>query len=169
MNIQPLLENDLVQLIPLGEDDFELLYIVASDPLVWEQHPNNNRWQKDVFQNFFNGAMASKGAFKIVSKISGKVIGSTRFYDFNASENSVFIGYTFYGRESWGTGVNSSVKQLMLDYAFQFVNKVHFHVGAINRRSQIAVERLGAIKIAEESVAYFGEEPKVNFLYELNR
>ena len=169
MNIQPILENENVQLIPLVNEDFEALYVVAGDPKVWEQHPNNNRWQRDVFQNFFNGAMESKGAFKIVLKSTGKVIGSTRFYDYNETENSVFIGYTFYGTESWGTGINSNVKQLMLDYAFQHVSKVHFHVGAVNKRSQIAVERLGAVKIAEESIAYFGEEPKVNFLYELVR
>lgn len=169
MNIQPLLENENVKLIPLKEEDFEALYEVASDPLVWEQHPNNDRWQKDVFRNFFEGALASNGAFKIVEKTTGKVIGSTRFYNYNEAADSVFVGYTFYERAQWGTGVNSSVKKLMLDYAFQNVELVHFHVGAINKRSQIAVERLGAIKIAEENVAYYGEEPKVNFLYELRK
>ncbi len=167
MNIQPLLENDTVSLIPLKEEDFELLYEVASDPLLWEQHPNNDRWQRDVFQNFFEGALASNGAFKIVSKASGKVIGSTRFYNYDEAANSVFIGYTFYGRESWGTGVNSSVKKLMLEYAFENVSLVHFHVGAINKRSQIAVERLGAVKTGEENIAYYGEAPKFNYLYEL--
>jgi RimJ/RimL family protein N-acetyltransferase len=169
MNIQPLLENEQVKLIPLKEEDFEALYEVASDPLVWEQHPNNDRWQREVFRNFFEGALASKGAFKIVEKSTGKVIGSTRFYNYDEAANSVFIGYTFYERAQWGKGVNSSVKNLMLDYAFQFVEKVHFHVGAINKRSQIAVERLGAVKIAEESVAYYGEAPKFNYLYELTK
>jgi len=167
MNIQPLLENETVYLIPLKEDDFEALYTVASDPLLWEQHPNNDRWQRDVFRNFFEGAMASHGAFKIVSKSTGNVIGSTRFYNYDDTTNSVFIGYTFYERASWGTGVNSSVKKLMLEYAFENVALVHFHVGAINKRSQIAVERLGAIKTGEENIAYYGEAPKFNFLYEL--
>jgi len=44
MNLQPVLENDLVKLAPLQESDFEALYRVASDPLVWEQHPNKNRY-----------------------------------------------------------------------------------------------------------------------------
>jgi len=169
MNIQPLLENEDVKLIPLKEEDFEALYEVASDPLLWEQHPNNDRWQKEVFRNFFEGAMASKGAFKIVEKSTGEVIGSTRFYDYNEEAKSVFIGYTFYERAQWGKGVNSSVKKLMLDYAFQFVEKVHFHVGAINKRSQIAVERLGAIKTGEENIAYYGEVPRFNYLYELTK
>ena|SRR6218665_1818524 len=169
MNIQPLLENNRVYLIPLVEGDFESLYQVASDPLLWEQHPNNDRWQKDVFKNFFEGALASNGAFKIVDKTSGKVIGSTRFYNYDKNSNSVFIGYTFYERAQWGTGVNSSVKKLMLEYAFENIEVVHFHVGAINKRSQIAVERLGAIKTGEENIAYYGEAPRFNFLYELRK
>ena len=39
MNLQPILENENVKLLPLQEDDFEVLYQVASDPLIWEQHP----------------------------------------------------------------------------------------------------------------------------------
>ena len=62
-SIQPILENSKVRLVPLQETDFEKLYKVASDPLVWEQHPNKNRYEREVFQNFFEGAMISKGAF----------------------------------------------------------------------------------------------------------
>jgi RimJ/RimL family protein N-acetyltransferase len=49
---QPILEIHKVRLVPLRESDFERLYQVASDPLVWEQHPNKNRFQKDIFRNF---------------------------------------------------------------------------------------------------------------------
>ncbi len=61
------------------------------------------------------------------------------------------------------------VKRLMMDYIFPFVDKVHFHIGATNIRSQVAIQRLGASKIAEETVAYYGESPKLNFVYEIAR
>lgn len=168
-SIQPELENDKYQLIPLSQGDFEALYEVASDPKVWEQHPNKNRFEKDVFKNFFNGAIESKGAFKIVEKSSGDIIGSTRFYDFDENKNSVFIGYTFYGTKSWGKGINPQIKKLMLDYIFQYVDTVYFHIGKENFRSQTALERLGGKKIAEEEVAYFGEPTRTNFVYEIKK
>jgi len=168
-NIQPTLENETAILLPLQEEDFDALYYVASDPKIWEQHPNKDRWQKEVFQNFFNGAIQSKGAFKIIDKTTGNVIGSTRFYDHNPDTNSILIGYTFYAVSSWGKGINLSVKAMMLDYIFQFVNTVHFHIGSGNVRSQIAISRIGAIKISEQEVTYFGETPKQNFVYELGK
>ena len=169
MNLQPVLENEIVKLVPLKESDFEALYQVASDPLIWEQHPNKNRYQREVFQNFFDGAMESQGAFIIIDKKSNQVIGSTRFYDLNASEKSVLIGYTFYGRDFWGSTYNPSVKKLMLDYAFEFVDDVYFHIGAGNIRSQKAIERLGAKKVREMEVAYHGEPEKLNFEYAIKK
>ncbi|MNL51503.1 hypothetical protein D3C87_1746060 [compost metagenome] len=65
--------------------------------------------------------------------------------------------------------MNQSVKKTMLDYLFQYVSKVKFHIGAENIRSQIAISRIGAEKIAEEVVAYFGEKPKLNFIYEIEK
>lgn len=168
-NAQPILENDDVLLRPVAENDFADLYAVAADPKVWEQHPNKDRWQEAVFRNFFEGAMQSGGAFAIISKATGRVIGSTRFYEYDEADNSVFIGYTFYGRESWGKGVNPAVKKLMLDYAFRFVDKVYFHIGAANIRSQVAIGRLGAVKIMEENVAYVGEAPRLNYRYVLEK
>ncbi|MBK9024726.1 MAG: GNAT family N-acetyltransferase [Saprospiraceae bacterium] len=169
INIQPTLENENVILHPLQDKDFDDLYAVASDPKIWEQHPNKDRCKIEVFKVFFDGAMQSKGAFKIVNKASGHVMGSTRFYDHNQEENSISIGYTFYGRDYWGKGFNHSVKSLMLDYIFQFVSKVHFHIGAENIRSQIAIGRLGTTKIDEQEIAYFGEQAKLNYIYCLTK
>lgn len=165
-NIQPIdLKNETIQLIPLQQIDFEELYKVASDPLVWEQHPNKLRYQKNVFHNYFEGALLSKGAFIIRESKTNEVIGSSRFYDFNEKENSILIGYTFIGRNFWGKGYNPAIKKLMLDYAFQFVDKVYFHVGALNIRSQKAIEKIGALKVAEVEVEYYGEASKMNFVY----
>lgn len=169
INIQPILENEKAILIPLKEDEFEQLYAVASDPQIWEQHPNKERWKRDVFQVFFDGAIQSKGAFKIIDKATGNIAGSTRFYDFNEADDSIFIGYTFYATAYWGTGFNRSVKKLMMDYIFQFVSTVYYHIGATNKRSQIAIGRVGAIKIGEEEVTYFGEASKQNFVYKIDK
>ena len=169
INTQPTLENKKVILYPLREKDFHVLYTVASDPKIWEQHPNKDRYKKEVFRTFFDGAMQSKGAFKIVDKATGNTIGSTRIYDYNEQEDSIFIGYTFYAVAYWGKGINGLVKATMLDYIFQFVSKVHFHIGANNIRSQIAIIRLGAEKIAEQEVTYFGEAPRLNFVYEISK
>jgi RimJ/RimL family protein N-acetyltransferase len=165
-DLQPdFLHNDLLRLIPLKETDFEELYAVASDPLVWEQHPNKLRYQHDVFQNYFEGAILSKGAFLIRDAKTKEVVGSSRFYDYDEKGNSVLIGYTFIGRKFWGTGHNKALKKLMLDYAFQHVDKVYFHIGAFNYRSQKAIEKIGAIKVDEFEVEYYGEDSKLNFVY----
>lgn len=169
IDIQPVLETETILLTPVQEKDFESLYTAASDPKIWEQHPNKDRWKKEIFKTFFEGAIQSKGAFLIIDKNSNSVIGSTRFYDYNEQEKSIHIGYTFYTTQCWGKGINSLVKTLMLNYIFGFVSKVYFQVGAENIRSQIAISRLGAVKIDEQEVSYFGEKPTLNFLYEITK
>ena len=169
MNVQATLENENVKLVPLNPNDLEELFSVASDPKIWEQHPNKDRYQREVFEKFFQGAIESKGAFKIMDKSSNEVAGSTRFYDYNPKENSIFIGYTFYATKFWGSKLNPQVKKLMLDYIFQFVDKVNFHVGKDNIRSQKAMEKLGAKKVDEVNVAYFGEPAKLNVVFEIDK
>ena len=169
MNVQATLENENVKLVPLNPNDFEELFSVASDQKIWEQHPNKDRYQREVFEKFFQGAIESKGAFIIMDKSSNEVAGSTRFYDYNPKENSIFIGYTFYATKFWGSKLNPQVKKLMLDYIFQFVDKVNFHVGKDNIRSQKAMEKLGAKKVDEVNVAYFGEPEKLNVVFEIDK
>lgn len=169
-DLQPFqLQNQLIKLVPLQETDFEELYSVANDELLWEQHPNKLRYQKPVFQNFFEGAIQSKGAFFIRDAKTNEPVGSSRFYDYNPETNSILIGYTFIGRKFWGKGYNKELKKLMMDYAFQFVNTIYFHVGATNFRSQKALEKIGGMKIDEFEVEYFGEEPKLNYIYRISK
>lgn len=168
-NWQPVLENDFIRLQPLLETDFENLYLVASDPLIWEQHPNKNRYQREVFKTYFEGAIESKGALLIIEKASKEIVGCSRFYEFNPVHKSILIGYTFIARKFWGKKYNPAIKDLMLNYAFEFCNTVLFHVGANNIRSQIAIGRLGAIKTRELPVAYHGESTVMNYEYCLNR
>jgi N-acetyltransferase len=165
MNIQPTIQTNKIIIQPIQASDFDRLYAVASDPKVWEQHPNPLRYQREVFANYFEGAIASKGALLIIDAEKKQVIGASRYYDFDEAQKSILIGYTFFGTAYWGGVWNPMVKQLMIDYAFTFVDKVIFHIGADNIRSQTAIGRLGAIKYAEEKVAYFGEGEKLNYFY----
>jgi hypothetical protein len=61
-DLQPILRGQLLQLRPLRSDDFDALFAVAADPLIWEQHPARDRYQREVFRAFFDAAMASGGA-----------------------------------------------------------------------------------------------------------
>lgn len=166
MDLQPTLSNELVTLKPLLKEDFELLYKVASDKLLWEQHPNFDRYKKEVFEDFFQKAIESKGAFTIFDTITNEIIGSTRFYNYDEATKTIVIGYTFIDRKLWGTSYNASVKKVMIDYAFQFVEKIQFHVGETNFRSQKAVEKLGAIKSGKTAD---DTSTKQNFIYILQK
>ena len=169
-DLQPdFLKDDLIILIPLKQNDFDRLFEVACNPLVWEQHPNPNRYKLEDFTNYFKGAIESKGAFLILDSKTNETVGCSRYYGCNEEDNSVLIGYTFIGTSFWGKGYNKSLKKMMLDYAFQFVDKVYFHIGASNYRSQKAIEKIGAIKVDEFEVEYYGESSKLNFVYLINK
>lgn len=163
----PIFQNELIIATPLQPEDFEFLYAAASDPLIWEQHPNKNRWQKQAFENYFEGALLSRGAFLVKDAKSGEVIGSSRYSDYIPETNTVSIGYTFFIRRCWGKGYNYALKHAMLDYIFQKVDEVTFYVGAVNKRSQVSIERFGAKKIGKKETAYFGEAPKLDYVYSI--
>ena len=169
-DLQPVfLEDDLIKLLPLQKSDFNRLFEVASDPKIWEQHPNPNRYRLEDFTNYFKGAIESKGAFIVLDAKTNEVVGCSRFYDYNEQENSILIGYTFIGTRYWGIGYNKSLKKLMLDHAFQFIDKVIFHIGANNIRSQKAIEKIGAVKTGEIEVEYYGEPSRFNFVYKIDK
>lgn len=166
---QPILKNKLVTATPLQQTDFKDLYQAASDPLIWEQHPNKNRWQLQAFENYFTGAMVSGGAFLVRDAETNRVIGSSRYSDYDSETNTVSIGYTFFVRSHWGRGYNYALKQLMLDHIFAFVDVVKFYIGAVNKRSQVSIERFGAIRIGEEETAYYGEPSKLDYVYAITK
>lgn len=143
--LQPILTGEHITLHPLQTADFDRLYAVASDPLIWEQHPASDRYQEPVFKKFFDEGIASGGAFLITDNASGKVVGSSRYCAYSESQNEIEIGYTFLGRDYWGGRYNAELKSLMLQHAFQFVESVLFVVGIHNFRSQQAVLKLGAL------------------------
>ena len=146
-DLQPSLGGELLQLRPLRPEDFADLYAVASDPLIWEQHPIKDRYQERVFTGFFRESLESGGALIVVAADSGKVIGSSRFHGFDAIKNEIEIGWSFLARSHWGGAYNREMKRLMLQHAFKSVSSVIFVVGPYNLRSQKAMEKIGGVRV----------------------
>jgi len=151
-DLQPTLKGRLIDLRPLQAEDFESLFAAASDPLIWEQHPERDRYKRDVFQKFFDGAIDSGGAFAVVDRKSGRIIGSSRYCNLNPAEHEVEIGFTFLEKAFWGGTYNGELKKLMLDHAFQFVDRVLFVVGESNVRSKEALQKIGARLVGKKEV-----------------
>jgi N-acetyltransferase len=147
VDLQPTLTGALLTLRPLRPDDFDALYAVASDPLIWEQHPASDRYREDVFRAFFQEALASGGAFAVVDNADGRIIGSSRFHGHDPARREIEIGWTFLARSHWGGRYNGEMKHLMLQHAFQFVDRVLFLVGPRNLRSCRAVEKIGGVLV----------------------
>ena len=145
--LQPVLEGSLLRLRPLRPEDWNDLYAVASDPLIWEQHPANDRHKEEVFREFFREAMESGGAFVVLDAEDGRVIGSSRFHGYDEEKSEIEIGWTFLARSYWGGVYNREMKDIMLRHAFRFVKSVIFLIGPQNLRSQKAVEKIGAIRV----------------------
>jgi N-acetyltransferase len=144
---QPILKGQLLELRPLRPEDFAELYAVASDQLIWEQHPHNTRYQEEVFRKFFQGGLDSGGALIAIDAKTDRVIGSSRYDGYNQEKSQVEIGWTFLARSHWGGVYNGEMKRLMLEHAFKSVDNVVFVIGIQNFRSQKAVEKLGAVRV----------------------
>jgi N-acetyltransferase len=147
VDLQPTLAGALLTLRPLRPDDFEALYAVASDPLIWEQHPASDRYREDVFRVFFQEALASRGALIAIDAADGRIVGSSRYHDHDPAQRVLEIGWTFLARSHWGGRYNGEMKHLMLRHAFQFVDRVIFLVGPRNLRSRRAVEKIGGVLV----------------------
>jgi N-acetyltransferase len=145
MDCQPTLTGPTLLLRPLRADDFDALYAVARDPLIWAQHPNHDRWQEPVFRAFVAEALAGQGCLVAIERATGRVIGSSRYHAYDAERSEVEIGWSFLERAHWGGRTNGEMKRLMLDHAFQFVERVIFVIGPDNYRSRHAVEKIGAV------------------------
>ncbi|QGN56148.1 GNAT family N-acetyltransferase [Novosphingobium sp. Gsoil 351] len=146
MDRQPTLEGERLLLRPLRADDWEALFAVASDPLVWEVHPARDRWKEPTFRAFFADALAKGGALVVIDKTSGAIIGSSRFQSHNEEQGgSVEIGWTFLARAYWGGDYNREMKRLMLAHALAAVERVHFIVGEDNIRSRQAMTKIGGV------------------------
>ncbi len=145
VDLQPALNGELLALRRLRPEDLDDLYAVASDPLIWEQHPAKDRYRRDVFEEFFREALQSGGALIAIDLKDGRVIGSSRFHQYDAAKSELEIGWSFLARSHWGGVYNGEMKRLMLRHAFRFVDSVIFLIGPENLRSQRAIEKLGGV------------------------
>jgi RimJ/RimL family protein N-acetyltransferase len=145
--LQPTLSGTLLELRPLRDEDFAELYACASDPGIWELHPEPDRHKENVFRGFFRGAMESGGAFAVIDRPTGRIIGSSRYFGYDEQRSEIEIGWTFLARAFWGGVYNQEMKMLMLRHAFRFVDSVVFLVGLQNWRSQRAMEKIGGVRI----------------------
>jgi N-acetyltransferase len=168
-DLQPHLKGELIELRPLRPDDWEHLFAVASDRLIWEQHPESDRYKEEVFKLFFKGALESGGAFVVIDTKNKQIIGSTRFYGYDPEKSEVEIGWTFLARKYWGGQYNREMKQLMLAHAFKFVENVIFYVGENNVRSRKATEKIGAIKSGTVERVYGNRPPSLNVRYVIKK
>ena len=164
-DLQPTLSGELLTLRPLRPDDFVDLYTVASDPLIWEQHPRNDRSKIEVFREFFRDGLESGGALVALDRKDGQVIGSSRFHGYDEPRSEIEIGWTFLARSHWGGRYNREMKQLMLKHAFQFVGSVIFLVGACNVRSQRAMEKIGGVRVPPRP----GARDPESLIYQITR
>ncbi|WP_309621720.1 GNAT family N-acetyltransferase [Novosphingobium sp.] len=171
MDRQPTLEGEALLLRPLREDDWNALYALASDPLVWELHPANDRWQEAVFRAYFADALAQGGALAVIDKASGHIIGSSRMQAFDPADGgAVEIGWTFLARSHWGGETNREMKRLMLAHALKSVARVDFRVGEDNLRSRRAMEKIGG-RLADRDggVVQTASGPARHVVYEITR
>lgn len=142
---QPHLVGDLLDLRPLRPEDWDGLFAVAADPLIWDQHPARDRHQEGVFKEFFREALESGGALVVIDRKTQEIIGSSRYFGFEPAKGEIEIGWTFLARSHWGGTYNGELKRLMLDHAFMFVEHVVFLIAPTNVRSQKAVAKIGGV------------------------
>ncbi len=169
MNLQPTLIGKLLELRPLRKEDHSKLFEAASDPRIWEMHPQPDRYKPDVFRSFFEEALASKGALVIIDSSKSKIIGTSRYYDYRPEDSSVVIGYTFLSRDYWGGLYNRELKTLMVNYALDFVKATYFHVGLGNIRSQKAMLKIGGIHTGIQEIPVSYAPPKKSIVYKIEK
>jgi RimJ/RimL family protein N-acetyltransferase len=151
IDLQPTLRGELLELRALKHSDFEELFAAAGDPLIWEQHPERDRYTEPVFKRYFDGAIESRGAFAIIERKTGKIIGSSRYHHYKPDESEIEIGFTFLERKFWGGKYNGELKLLMINHALKFVNRVVLAAGEDNMRSRKAIEKIGGKEFRRES------------------
>lgn len=145
-----ILEDDFVLLRPLQEFDVDnLLEIAINEPETW-QYSLVSAHGKENLTNYIQQAVKSREnktefPFIVFDKKSGKYAGSTRFYDIQLPFKTLQLGYTWYGKEFRGTGLNKHCKYLLLQFAFETLGmeRVEFRADNNNERSIAAMKSIG--------------------------
>lgn len=145
-----ILEDEMVMLRPLELSDVEnLLDISLNEPETWE-YSLVRADGKENLENYIRLAIKAREnekefPFIVFDKKSGKYAGSTRFYDINFPFKTLQLGYTWYGKDFRGTGLNKHCKFLLLQYAFETLGmeRVEFRADNNNQRSIAAMKSIG--------------------------
>ena len=144
------LENDVVLLRPLvtGDVDFLLPYALL-EPELW-QYSSISPAGSDGMQNYIDQAVQAKVnqreyPFIVYDKRSDTYAGSTRFYDIQNDNQTLQLGFTWYGKEYQGTGLNKNCKLLLLGLAFDILKfeRVEFRADVLNEKSIAAMKSIG--------------------------
>ena len=144
------LENETVLLRPLHVSDFEnLLEISMNEPETWEYSLVRANGKENL-EKYIQIALKAKEnekefPFIVFDKRSGKYAGSTRFYDMNLPFRTLQLGYTWYGKQFRGTGLNKHCKFLLLQFAFETLGmeRVEFRADFNNKQSIAAMVSIG--------------------------
>ena len=142
-DLQPTLHGTRIALRPLAAADWEALFAVAADPLIWAVHPAHDRWQEPVFRRFFDEALASGGGLVATDPATAEVIGFSRYDRARVEPGEIEIGWTFLARSYWGGAANAEMKRLMIAHALKSFDRTVFLVGDTNVRSRRAMEKIG--------------------------
>ena len=147
------LENDRVMLRPMKSKDLDLLtHFSLNESELWTYSltPANGI---ENLKMYMSKALADRAAgksypFIVMDKTANKIAGSTRFYDINEGYSTIQLGYTWYGKEFQGTGLNKNCKYLMLSYAFENwqMERVEFRADYNNKRSIAAMKSIGCVE-----------------------
>ncbi|NND62071.1 MAG: GNAT family N-acetyltransferase [Flavobacteriaceae bacterium] len=145
-----LLENERVLLRPLSEADFKhLLPFAENEPEIWlyslipaDGSENLKTYLDIALEKRLEG---DSYPFIVFDKQTQKYAGTTRFYDIQRHHNTLQLGYTWYGKDFQGTGLNKNCKFLLLKFAFETleVERVEFRADALNARSIAAMKSIG--------------------------
>ncbi|HPE83752.1 MAG: GNAT family N-acetyltransferase [Aequorivita sp.] len=145
-----ILENDIVRLNPLHHHDIDnLLRFSEQQPELWKYslQPADGLENLKGYIDFALRGRKEETAYPFIvfDKRTQQIAGSTRFYDFQKNHNTVQLGYTWYGKEFQGTGLNKQCKLLMLEFAFETLelDRVEFRADATNERSIAAMKSIG--------------------------
>ncbi len=168
-DLQPHLQGDAIELRPTRPEDWDALFALASDPLIWAVHPAHDRWREPVFRGYFDDALASRGSLTIRERASGRVIGASRYSRAYVGPGELEIGWTFLARDHWGGVTNRELKRLMLAHAFRWFDPVVFAVGETNIRSRRAMEKIGARLRADVQRRMMAGEEVTHVLYEIRK
>ena len=145
-----ILENDFVKLIPLQEKHFDdLLYFTENEPEIWDFTMVKANTPENL-KKYINAAIESREngseyPFVVFDKIQNKFAGATRFCDINLNLQKLQMGYTWYGKNHQGTGVNKHCKFLLLQFCFEVMQmeRLEFRCYTENERSINALKGIG--------------------------